>query len=167
MLDTATSDCGTIAVGPQAVKDHFSPEAIVDTLVGKRIRTFVDSLVICAFPSATMLGSKIDLLVSMLAAITGWDYTEEEAMTTGRRIDNLLRAFNIRHGVLPELESPSPRYGSAQVDGPIKAESIMPHWELMVEGYYGRMGWDRATGKPFPETLQSLGLGDVARDLWK
>lgn len=77
MLDTATSDCGTIAVGPQKVEDQFSPAAVVDTLTGKRIRTFIDSLVICAFPSATMLGSKIDYLVSMLNAITGWDYTED------------------------------------------------------------------------------------------
>jgi aldehyde:ferredoxin oxidoreductase len=167
MLDTATSDCGTIAVGPQAVRDHFSPEAVVDTLVGKRIRTFVDSLVICAFPSATMLGSKIDYLVNMLGSITGWDYTEDEAMTTGRRVDNLLRAFNIRHGVGPELERPSPRYGSAQTDGPVKAESIMPHWDFMTDAYNKRMGWDGTTGRPLPETLWTLGLEDVARDLWK
>lgn len=167
MLDTATSDCGTIAVGPQKVEGQFSPTAIVDTLTGKRIRTFVDSLVICAFPSATMLGSKIDYLVEMLSAISGWDYTEEEAMTTGKRIDNLLRASNIRHGIVPELEFPSPRYGSAQTDGPVKAESIMPHWGSMIEDFYHRMGWDKATGKPLPETLRSVGLDDVAADLWK
>ena len=167
MLDTATSDCGTIAVGPQKVEDQLSPTAVVDTLTGKRIRTFVDSLVICAFPSATMLGSKIDYLVSMLSAITGWDYTEDEAMRTGRRIDNVLRAFNIRHGILPDLEFPSPRYGSAQVDGPVKAESVMPHWNSMIDAFYHRMGWDKETGKPLPETLVSLGLEDVAADLWE
>jgi aldehyde:ferredoxin oxidoreductase len=167
MLDTATSDCGTIAVGPQKVEDQFSPAAVVDTLTGKRIRTFIDSLVICAFPSATMLGSKIDYLVSMLNAITGWDYTEDEAMTTGRRIDNLLRAFNIRQGILPDLEFPSPRYGSAQVDGPVKAESVMPHWDSMIDAFYHRMGWDKATGRPLPETLRSVGLEDVVGDLWE
>jgi aldehyde:ferredoxin oxidoreductase len=113
------------------------------------------------------LGSKIDYLVSMLSAITGWDYTEDEAMMTGKRIDNLLRAFNIRHGVGPDLERPSPRYGSAQVDGPVKAESIMPHWSFMTDAYYKRMGWDGTTGRPLPETLRTLGLEDVARDLWK
>lgn len=168
MLDTATSDCGTIAVGPQRVEGTpFTPDAVVATLAGKRIRTIVDSLVICMFPSATMLHNNLDILVPMVRLVTGWDYTEEEARTTGRRIDNLLRAFNVRHGILPEVEIPSPRYGSAQVDGPVKAESVMPHWEYMVSAYYEKMGWDRKTGKPFPETLLRLGLDDVAKDLWK
>jgi aldehyde:ferredoxin oxidoreductase len=43
----------------------------------------------------------------------------------------------------------------------------MPHWDSMVDAYYKRMGWDRETGKPLPETLQNLGLDDVAGDLWK
>ena len=167
MLDTATSDCGTIEVGPQKVENQLSPEAVVDTLTSKRIRTFVDSLVICVFPSTTMLGSKIDYLVGMLNAVTGWDCTEEEAMTAGKRIDNVLRAFNIRHGILPDAEFPSARYGSAQVDGPVKAPSILPYWDSMLSAYYERMGWDRTTGKPLPETLRSVGLDDIVDDLWK
>lgn len=167
MFDTATSDCGTIAVGPQKVENQLSPEAVVDTLTSKRIRPFVDSLVICVFPSVTMLGSKIDQLVGMLNAITGWDYTENEAMMTGKRIDNVLRAFNVRQGILPEVEFPSPRYGSAQTDGPVKAPSIMPYWNSMLEDYYKRMGWDRTTGKPLPETLRLVGLDSIVDDLWK
>lgn len=88
-------------------------------------------------------------------------------MTTGIRIDNLLRAFNIRQGILPDLEFPSPRYGSAQVDGPVKAESVMPHWDSMIDAFYHRMGWDKATGRPLPETLRSVGLEDVVGDLWE
>jgi aldehyde:ferredoxin oxidoreductase len=167
MLDTATSDCGTIAVGPQQVAEPFSPQSVADTLANKRVRTFVDSLVICLFPSDTMLHNKLDYLVPMLNAATGWTYTEEEARTAGRRIDNLLRAFNVRHGMLPSLEFPSERYSSAQVDGPVMGQSVKPHWDAMVESYYRNMGWDRNTGKPFPETLRSLGLEDIADDLWK
>jgi len=118
------------------------------------------------FPSATMLSNKIDILVDMLNAVNGWNYTEEDALITGRRIDNLLRAFNIRHGLTPELELPSPRYGSAQVDGPARAASIMPYWDTMLEEYYNGMGWDRKTGKPSPATLKKLGLEEVAEDLW-
>jgi aldehyde:ferredoxin oxidoreductase len=167
ILDTATSDCGTIAVGPQKVENQLSPDAVVETLAGKRIRTFIDSLVICAFPSATMLGNKIDYLVGILNAITGWNYTEDEAMTTGKRIDNLLRAFNVRQGILPDVEFPSPRYGSAQVDGPVKAPSVMPYWNSMIAAYYEKMGWDKKTGKPLPETLRLVGLDNIVDDLWK
>jgi aldehyde:ferredoxin oxidoreductase len=166
MLDTATSDCGTIAVGPQHVNNPLSPQDVVGTLLRRRTRSFVDSLVVCMFPSATMLSDKIDYLVGMLNAVKGWDLSEEDAVTAGRRIDTLLRSFNVRHGVTPDLEMPSPRYGSAQVDGPAKAESIMPHWDSMVEEYYKGMGWDRETGKPLPDSLKRLGLDDVAGDLW-
>jgi len=167
MLDTATSDCGTVAVGPQAVDEQCSPGPVVETLTKKRVRPIVDSLVVCAFPSMTMTSDKIDILVNMLNAITGWDYTEKEAMKTGSRIDNLLRAFNIRHGITPEVEIPSLRYGSAQVDGPVKAESIMPYWDDMVDSYYKEMGWDRKTGRPLPDTLRSLGLDHIIHDLWE
>ena len=42
----------------------------------------------------------------------------------------------------------------------------MPVWEQMRDLYYQRLGWDRATGKPFAARLHELGLPDVARDLW-
>jgi len=167
MLDTATSDCGTIAVGPQQADNPLSPESIVGTLLHKRVRTFVDSLVVCMFPSATMLSNKIDKLVEMLNVINGWDYTESDALTTGRRIDTLLRAFNTRHGITPDLEAPSQRYGSAQADGPVKAESITPYWGSMIDEYYRGMGWDRQTGKPLPDTLRNLGLEGLIHDLWQ
>jgi hypothetical protein len=28
------------------------------------------------------------------------------------------------------------------------------------------MGWDRKTGKPYPETLKALGLDYIVKDLW-
>jgi aldehyde:ferredoxin oxidoreductase len=37
----------------------------------------------------------------------------------------------------------------------------------MMENYYKLMGWDIKTGKPFAETLNKLGLENVARDMWK
>jgi aldehyde:ferredoxin oxidoreductase len=167
MFDTATSDCGTLAVGPQAVKDPFSPEDIVNALTKKRVRSFIDSLVICAFPSNSTATDKIGPIVEMLNAATGWDYTESEAKTTTLRIDNLLRAFNIRHGLTSDLEDVSPRYSSAQKDGPIKAKSIRPYWNDMLSRYYQIMGWDKKSGKPLPETLKALGLEEIVDDLWQ
>lgn len=166
MVDIATSDCGTIAVGPQPISEPLSPEAIVETLTKKRIRSFVDSLVICAFPSMTMTTDKIDYLVQMLSMVTGSDHTELEAKTTALRIDNLLRVFNIRHGIRPDTEIPSQRYSSTPVDGPAKGVNIRPHWDSMLDAFYSEMGWDRVSGKPFPETLRNLGLNSVINDIW-
>jgi len=42
----------------------------------------------------------------------------------------------------------------------------MAVWEQMRDVYYAGMGWDRASGKPLPETLSALGLDDIGADLW-
>jgi len=35
----------------------------------------------------------------------------------------------------------------------------------LIKEYYERMGWDRETGKPTPETLKKLGLTEAAKGL--
>ena len=72
----------------------------------------------------------------------------------------------LKHGVSVDVERASPRWCSAPSDGPAKGISIVPHWDYMLDNYYKLMGWDKKTGKPLPETLKSLGLDDVARELW-
>lgn len=79
----------------------------------------------------------------------------------------LLDATHIlRHGVLPDREAPSVRYGSAPVDGPARGKSIMPHWNKMLDQYYQHMGWDRQSGRPLPETLREVGLENLIPDMW-
>jgi aldehyde:ferredoxin oxidoreductase len=41
----------------------------------------------------------------------------------------------------------------------------MEKWPQMVENYYRLVGWDPKTGKPLPETLRQLGLGEIIKDL--
>jgi aldehyde:ferredoxin oxidoreductase len=36
----------------------------------------------------------------------------------------------------------------------------------MLDDYYRQMGWDEKTGKPLPETLERLGLGEAIEDIW-
>lgn len=165
MADVATSDCGTVSVGPQHVADPFSPEDITNALTKQRVRSFIDSLVICAFPSNSTATDKIEPVVRMLNAVTAWGYTEEEARKFTMRVDNLLRVFNVRHGHTPDMENLSQRYSSAQKDGPKKAKSIRPYWNEILDKYYKKMGWDRKTGKPLPETLKALGLDEIIKDL--
>ena len=43
---------------------------------------------------------------------------------------------------------------------------LAEHWEAMVASWYERVGYDRKTGNPKPELLESLGLEQVAKDVW-
>ena len=95
-----------------------------------------------------------------------WDYSVEEALRFGRRTSALLRAFNIRCGIGPELEKPSKRYGSVPVDGPAAGIAVEPHWEHMLDVWYETVRYDRKTGLPKPDLLRELGLEHVIPELW-
>jgi aldehyde:ferredoxin oxidoreductase len=156
---TSTIECGpglpfSDALGLPPLKDRF--DAIeISTMDAKTNggRIFEDTLGVCFF-----CVQSIQPLIDTLNMATGWDFDVPGAMKAGRRIINLLRVFNIRHGLTKDVEAPSLRYGSTPVDGPAKDKSIMPSWEALRRNYYRQMGWDAETGKPLPETLESLGL---------
>jgi aldehyde:ferredoxin oxidoreductase len=172
LLDTLLGSTGTLesgqAVAPQELGlpvriNPFDADAVsrlVATMLGRR--HFEDSLGACIFTTRGTL----DLLCQALNAATGWDYTPEEAMRFGRRTACLLRAFNVRSGIGPELERPSRRYGSVPQDGPAKGQDVMANLEKMIAAWYERVGYDRKSGNPKPELLKSLGLENVSRDIW-
>lgn len=172
MLDTATSSTGTLETGPPVHPTEFGlparitpfdPDAVARN-VGKFLgrRHFEDSLGACIFTTRTLMEN----ICRALCAATGWEYTKEEGMRLGRRTAALFRAFDLRSGLGPELERPSPRYGSTPVDGPAKGQSVEPHWEHMLDIWYEMVGYDRKTGRPTPETLRALGLADLIPALW-
>jgi len=174
ILDYATSNAGTIETGPiettipfgyklPAFTDSFSPDQVADVVAKyKPLRQFVDCLGICIMT----IGPSFFLLPKVANAVTGWNLTVDDTITIAMRNVNLLRAFNIRHGVTVAVEAPSILLSSVPVDGPSKGKDIKPVWTHMLDVYYQNMGWDRMTGKPLPETLRSLGLEAEVHDLW-
>ncbi len=152
-----------LSIKPNALAYNSSAEDTLNwNVLCKGAGQFEDSLGVCRFVTRTDLA----LLARAVSAATGWDFTVEEAMQAGRRTVNLLRVFNLRHGHTAEKDAPSPRYGSAPVDGPTQGRSIMAHWQDLRSGYYEGMGWDRDTGKPLPDTLKSLGLESAVPEVW-
>ena len=168
LFDTVVSSTGTIETHRMLMEVDAGnrPGNPVETSTAvaltKGIMDFDDSLGTCRFNTRLNL----ELEAEAVAAVTGWDFATEETMEVGRRVVNLLRAFNISHGHTVEMDAPSPRYGSTPVDGPSQGKSIMAHWDELRSKYYEQMGWDREIGKPLPKTLESLGLEQVIPDLW-
>lgn len=171
MLDTCVSATGTLQAlarilphsffGIPPITNRFSPWEIAGAhakLDGWYV--FIDSLGVCRF---TVMDS--DLTLDTLNAATGRNLTLSDALTIGRRIINTLRVFNFRHGLNPDLEAPSPRYGSTPSDGPVAGKSIAPYFQWMKSFYFELMGWEPATGKPLPHTLKALGLEKLLDDL--
>ncbi|MFQ5915474.1 MAG: aldehyde ferredoxin oxidoreductase family protein [Nitrospinota bacterium] len=172
MIDTCTGSGGTLDTAPPVRPTEFGlpariepqdPEAVprqVGVLRGRRF--FEDSLGACSFTVRVSM----HVLCRSVEAATGWDLRMEEAIRNGRRTAALMRAFNLRCGIGPELEKPSKRYSLTPVDGPVAGVSILDHWEKMLDIWYETVGYDRKTGRPTPETLRSLGLEEVIESLW-
>ena len=123
-------------------------------------RTLYNSIVMCIFANC-----EPDMLVGLINAACGLDWTVEDMMRCGERGWNIKRAINNRMGLtarndrLPRaMLQPFPDGGSA---------GFVPDIEAMLAAYYEARGWDPETGKPSPEKLSELGLEDVAQDLWE
>lgn len=100
---------------------------------------------------------------TLIATLTGWNFTESDFRKTGERIYNLERVFNIREGLtraddtLPKrlLEEPLP-------EGPAKGQVV--NLEPLLDAYYEYRGWDQ-DGKPTPAKLKELGLDWVIKKI--
>jgi len=106
-------------------------------------------------------------LVELLNAVTGWDYTVEDLMTTGERINTLCRAFNVREGITRKDDHLPPRFMEPLEGGPTKGQ-LLTNEELndMLNNYYDICGWDIEKGIPTKEKLKELELSYVIKQLY-
>ncbi|MSQ15219.1 MAG: hypothetical protein EXR50_05085 [Dehalococcoidia bacterium] len=172
LFDTAVGSggtiesCGTVKpteIGLPARVDPFDADEVARSAgVSLGRRQFEDSTGACIFTIRTSL----ELICRALNAVTGFDYDKEEAMTFGKRIAAMFRAYNLRCGIGPELERPSPRYGSTPINGPAEGQNILPHWDNMRRIYYDLNGYDLETGRPLPSMLRELGLEELVAQIW-
>ena len=105
-------------------------------------------------------------LVGFFNGVTGWDHSIGDLLKAGERIANLRHAFNLREGI-NELKWPvHPRIVGKppQTAGPLAGATA--DIEAQVYWCLGALDWDRVTTKPSKAKLLSLGLDDIAKDLW-
>jgi aldehyde:ferredoxin oxidoreductase len=155
----------------QAVKYFGSEEAVSRAGVhGKgrmvkwceELRAMADSLEICKFVVRTGLIFPV-WLQRYFNAVTGLDWSEEDIMHTGERINNLERSFNVLRGLVRSAETISARFLENPVEsGPYKGYTFDP--KPLLDEYYEARGWDE-NGFPTRQKLEELGLGEVADDL--
>jgi aldehyde:ferredoxin oxidoreductase len=120
---------------------------------------------LCLFGAFGSAGGT-NFILENLKAATGWDLTQDDLMKIGERIANIRHAFNLREGINPLEWAVHPRIvGDPPLDaGPLAGVST--DHEHQVYWGLGALDWDRNTAKPSRQKLLSLGLDDVADELW-
>ena len=118
----------------------------------------MDSLVWCKFLRRAF-DDFYEESAEALSRVTGWDVTAAELRTTGERISNLKKLFNIREGwsrgddrlprrILEEGLGDGPADGARLTGGEL---------DMMIGAYYEARGWD-ADGRIPDAKLAELGL---------
>ena len=121
-------------------------------------RTVYNSAIMCVFVNPTP-----PVLVRLLSEATGCSSDIVWWQRTGERIFDLKRAFNNRLGVQRGNDRLPERLLIPMSNG---SRGRTPRMEMLMEEYYAHRDWDWETGKPSREKLVSLGLLEVAEDLW-
>ncbi len=132
---------------------------------GSAMNHVMNSAGMCMF--VYMCLANIDTIPNALNAITGWDTTVEELVTTGTRIATLRQAFNVREGINPlNYRLPGLPFGQPKLKaGPLAGVTVDK--DTLISEYLKIMDWDPKTTKPSKKALTELGLANVAKELWK
>jgi len=126
----------------------------------------VQALGLCNFMFVSYGVKDVPDYRDFLNAATGWDVGWHELLRCGERIECMRQAFNVREGFKPDdFKLPKRIQGKPPLKvGPLKDKTV--DVKNRVQEYFEYIDWDLKTGKPSKEKLISLGLEDVAEDLW-
>ena len=104
--------------------------------------------------------------VKLVEHCLGRQFTYEDMMKLGETAVNLAKVFNVREGLTRADDTLPPRLLEEPLpDGPAQGK-VNENLDQMLDKYYELRGWDKATGKPMPEKLRELGLGEYINDIW-
>jgi aldehyde:ferredoxin oxidoreductase len=113
-----------------------------------------DSGMLCAFSAAAVSDGTI---AEMISAATGTEFSPKDIYTIGERIGCLERAFNVREGLKPELDTlPGRLLKEVFTEGPTKGQKI--DLDTLLKEFYDECRWDEVTGLPKREKLIEIGL---------
>jgi len=126
------------------------------------VAAIIDSVGICMF--ATFAISVEEDLLNLTNAATGFEFSREEFMLIGERINNLTRSFNVREGFTSKDDKLPWRavYEPAPEGG---CKGMTAKAQEMLQRYY-RISGCTTDGIPKREKLKQLGLDFVVDELY-
>jgi aldehyde:ferredoxin oxidoreductase len=135
----------------------------------EHLRALSDSFGVCSFNWGNWPNTLVypDDFAELYGAATGIELSADEMHRAGERVINLEKAFNVREGATREHDQPPPRWVQEPKEkGTFKGEACdLLKFNVMLDEYYQRRGWDKQTGLQTRERLEKLKLKDVADQL--
>ena len=121
---------------------------------------------LCIFTFEPVRTFKVNHLVDIVQAVTGWDTSLLELMKAGERATTLTRCFNLKHGLTRNQDTLPDRLFEGLGGGALKGSKLdRAEFEKSVGMYYEMMGWDGKDGVPTEGKLYELGIGWANREI--
>jgi aldehyde:ferredoxin oxidoreductase len=135
--------------------------------LANRMISVTDSVGQCKWNTVFLnVGIGIELQAEALSTGIGREFTVDDLIDTASRIAAQERAFAVREGLTRDQDTLPKKLINYRMPGTWPEDKIdLEDLERMKNDYYAAMGWDTQSGVPTRETLDSLGLSDVAADL--
>ena len=135
----------------------------------QHVRPLFDCIGVCRLQWVEM-GFPLEYYAKLYPVITGRNDSWEDLLVKCERIWNLTRSFAVREREdFGRKDDWPPRrfYEEPVPDGPVAGSHITEDdLNVLLDEYYEARGWD-VNGRPKSETLERLGLKDVAIELRK
>ncbi|MDO8124105.1 MAG: aldehyde ferredoxin oxidoreductase family protein [Candidatus Hermodarchaeota archaeon] len=151
---------------PEICDPYVETHKALATVVTEKVYAIRDSLIVCWYTCSWPPIFWVEDFAPLLAAVTGEPAFDsiEEMMHIGARLVTLKRCFNVREGISRKDDRLPRRFTHEPFpSGPSKGQTV--DLEPMLDEYYTLYDWDVKTGIPTYNTLQTLGLEDIAKDL--
>jgi len=144
-------------------KDWDMEEKVDLVMYHQTIRPLFDMLGVCRLPWIE-LGIDENLYAEMYSATVGKEFSLSDLLERSNAVYDLTRSISVRLGTRRKDDYPPPRNFEDPIQtGPFAGKvASRDEYETLLDMYYERRGWNKATGVPERETLIKHGLEDVA-----
>jgi aldehyde:ferredoxin oxidoreductase len=148
------------SLGLQFIDRHAGAEKAANVARHQDWRSACDALVLCLFSNVPA-----EMVAGLVNAACGYNTCADDLLICGERGWTMKRAINNRMGLTRANDTLPKALLEPLSDGPVAG--TVPPLEEMLDAYYTARGWDPVTGRPTREKLLSLGMDDVAKNLWR
>ncbi len=147
-------------------RQGYGEEKAAKVIEYQHSRGLFELMGVCRFPWVEF-GFEKEWYPKYINLATGQNYTWEHLTKIAERVCNLIRAYWVREnkGIWSsQLDTPPQRWFKHELSqGPLKGTKLdRTKYDAMLQAYYAKRGWDES-GIPKKETLERLGLSDVAK----
>jgi len=146
----------TVGILERIPMDFLGEEKVRNFKALATLWSAADALDLCIFAIAPTRILTLQDMAALLGAVTGWNTSAYELMRFGERRLHLMRAYNLREGLIASDDTLPDRF----FDEPLHMPGMRWHgkyldrekFQTAIQTFYRMMGWDEA-GQPSYETL--------------